>query len=440
MCASITRRLEEKLATETRSRLTVDGEDLVVSMDDLAVVADAMGARPNALSLIPQGSGDKDAPAAAEFRAMAPGTQARLAIALGILRAPAKIAHWHHTIADATVCRAVLAWSPSAPNMVVAIGGTAEPRRVTFWTQASLTASIRKVLAADGVLRDDEIGCKLTTPAVVVFLAVIDQTRAVHLHSMLTHTAPLAHFCQQEIMDRLQDAASEDYRWPLLFVEKLIPGQLVNSLNEVEVAAALQELVQANLLEIAAGGKAPRFELSNTGNVIADGLLHDVSKVALGVTDMQGEGQFGRDILLLVRSTFHLFMFAMAGQSGAVAALDSDELAAALFLALRPPESPAPAESAPVAEDSKASPAAPQKEWYVTRNGQSEGPYDESSLRSILATMPPETLVWSEGMPEWVVAKELGLIAVQGPAGCPHCGAVAVPGNRFCGTCGGSIL
>jgi hypothetical protein len=106
------------------SRLRIENEDLIISMDDLAAVADAAGARSNTLSLIPAGAAGPDSPAAAEYHGLVTGTKNRLAIALGILRAPAKIAHWHHTIADETVTRAVLAWSPSAPNVIVGLAGS----------------------------------------------------------------------------------------------------------------------------------------------------------------------------------------------------------------------------------------------------------------------------------------------------------------------------
>jgi DNA-binding transcriptional ArsR family regulator len=429
------------LYSETATMVTADGEDFVVALDDLAALADCLGARANLLSLIPAGAADLAARAAAGFQALDAAAQARLAVALAVLRAPGKMAHLHHTIADETVSRAALAWSSSVPGTIVALAGTVDPRRITFWTQASLTASIRKTLAADEPLRDDEIGCKVSTPAVVVFLAALEQLRAVRLHSMLTHGAPLGHFSQAEIMDRLRDAASEDFRWPLLFTEKLIPGGLVTSLTEAEVAAALGELAQAGLVEMASQGKVPRYELSNAGKVIADGVLHDVSKVALGVTDQQGQGKFGRDIVLLVRGSFHLFLFAMAGQAGAIAALANDELAAVLHCSLRP--APPPAEDAPASVPVPAAPAValpppppPSRQWYYSRAGQTEGPLDEATLRGVLRSLPPDTLVWNQDLAGWIPARDAGVLPPAVASACPHCGAPGDPAHRFCISCG----
>ena len=424
------------MSAETVSMVTLDGEDFVASLEDLAALADVVGARANALSLIPEGAGRKER-ATAALQTLEPAAQARLAVALGVLRAPGKMAHLHQSIADESVGRAALAWSSSVPEAIVGLAGSADPRCIRFWSPATLEASIRKTLAADDALRDDEIGCKLSTPAVVVFLAALDQLRAARLHSMLTHTAPSPYFSQGELMARLADAANEDFRWPLLFVEKLIPGRLVTSLTEAEVAAAIGETERAGLVEKVSEGSTPRYELTEAGKIVADGVLHDVSKVAIGVTDQQGDGRFGRDILLLVRSSFHLFLFAMAGQDGVIAAVANDELAAALHLALRPPTPPEIVEEAPAAPPP--APPAPVKQWYFSRDGKTEGPLEEAALRALLATLPAETQVWNQDLPSWMSAREAGFAPPPAPAPsnvCPGCGAPGVPGQRFCMSCG----
>ncbi|MBN9661080.1 MAG: DUF4339 domain-containing protein [Acidobacteria bacterium] len=425
-------------AAMTISMLRTEEEDFLIALDDLAALADSLGARANALSLIPPGQGGpRTAEAAAAFHALSPELQVRLAVAVGILRAPSKMAHWHHTIADETVSRAVLAWSTSVEESIVGLAGTVDPRRITFWTPASVKASISKMLAAGCSLSNDEIGCKLSTHAVIVFLAALDQLRATRLHGMLTHSAPEATFSRDEILERLRDAASEDFRWPLLFVEKLIPGQLVTSLTSQEVDAALGELQRAGLVEAASEGRVARFELSTGGKVIADSVLHEVSKVALGVTEPQAGGQLGRDIVLLVRSTYYLFLFAMAGQAGAIAALDQDELAATLHFALRQPIPPPVAEE-PVSTPAQpaAPPPLPSKDWYVIHAGQSRGPVDEPTLLRMLPSLPPETLVWNQELPNWMTAQEAGLLPAPAVASCSRCGTVLEPGQRFCANCG----
>jgi hypothetical protein len=135
--------------------------------------------------------------------------------------------------------------------------------------------------------------------------------------------------------------------------------------------------------------------------------------------------------MLLVRSSFHLFLFAMAGQTGAVAALTRDEIATALELALSPPLPPA--EPSPLQ-----APCEPSEtiQWYLSRGGQSEGPMDEASVRRLLESLPPQTLVWKEGLPNWISAQEARLVPRPAASGCPRCGTATQPGLRFCFNCG----
>ena len=87
--------------------------------------------------------------------------------------------------------------------------------------------------------------------------------------------------------------------------------------------------------------------------------------------------------------------------------------------------------------------AAPQQAaaavWYLSRDGKSEGPYDEAALKKMLEGMPPETLVWSEGSPDWISARDAGMVAAPGTVTCPRCGTKANAGKRFCGECGGPL-
>ena len=57
--------------------------------------------------------------------------------------------------------------------------------------------------------------------------------------------------------------------------------------------------------------------------------------------------------------------------------------------------------------------------WKYSQNGQSCGPVEASELQALLnkATLPPDTLVWKEGMPNWVPASTLPEFAPQKPAG-----------------------
>jgi hypothetical protein len=405
------------------SLLTVENQDFLLTLSNLSALADGLGAKANSLSLIPSDatSDGQRAQALVEFRQLDSVTQERLTIALGTLCAPAKTANLHHTIADESISRAVLAWSTSLPDVIVAVAGTTDPRRISFWSEQSMTSSVRTILAADARLRDDEMARRVTTPAALVFLAALDQVRAVRFYSMLTHAAPLAMFSQAEILDRLKDAASEDFRWPLAFAEKLLPRGVVGSFSAIEVNAALNELVSTGLIEAVAPG---RYEMSDLGKIICDGVVHDVSKVALGVTQPRPDGELGHDVVLLIRSSFHLFMIALAGQEAVIAAVTSEELAAVLHLSLRLIDPP-------LAETTVAASAAKPSSSEIK-------PHD-------VDTKPPFSLKVAPPTPKPASPPPLPLDSASGaklvpplplPKVCSNCNKILGLNAKFCSGCG----
>jgi hypothetical protein len=387
--------------------MKLDDGDYLISSEELPALCDLVGAHTNALSVIQT----LDHPfepledLKADFGKLNAAEQRSLGVALAILRAPAKVASLHHTIADETISRGQLAWSHSLPDSIIALARTGDQRRLSYWTESSLGVSLRKILVADQTLSDDEMGCKLSTSAVITFLAILEQLRYVRLYSIVTHAQPTQYFSPAEIMDRLAGAVEEDFRWPLLFVEKVIPGGLVSSLSEADVIAALKELAAAQLVEpVVETENVRRYELTDAGKVICDGVLHDVSKVAICVADMKSDGQAGFDMVLLVRSSFHLFMFAMAGQTGAVAALNNDEMDDLLknILTLH---SSAP----PVQADIVSAPP-----------GTEAGP----SVPDVSYSLPPSLSV-TQQTPE-----------ISETISCSQCGFIIAKDSAFCGTCG----
>ena len=355
----------------------VDGEDYLVAAGDLAALVSLVGARTNPLSALPAGkaSEERKAQLAGEFAQLPDSHRQRLAIALGVLSAPAKVAMLHHTIADETVSRGMLAWSVSVPDQIVALAHAGPVGRISFWPPIGLRGSFAKILAAEGKLSDDGIGCKLPLGAVVVFIAILDQLRAMRLYSMLTHSLPSTIFSRVEIADRLKAASAEDFRWPLNFVDKVMPG-LAAKFTPADIAVAFVDLVKAKLIEVVMeAGPTSRYELSLAGKAIADEVLHEVSKLALSVCDRHPDGRFSYDTMLWIRGPFHLFLFVMSGKDGAVCAVNNADLDDLLTRALASPP-PAPAS----------------------------------------ATQQP-----------------------QKPRFCGECGQPAAPGIRFCGNCGAPL-
>jgi len=214
-------------------------------------------------------------------------------------RAPARGAYLHHAIADESVSRWLLAWSASVPQHIVCAAGLGTGRRICLWTDSIVKASISRTLAAEQKVSDDEIAYKVSSHAILVFLAILDQLRAVRLHAMLVHADPVTTFSPAEIMEKLAGAGKEDFRWPLLFVDKVLPG-LATSLTAHDAAEGLRELIAAKLVEaVVETPQSHRYDLTLGGKVICDAVVHDIGKVALSVCDQRADGQYGHDLVFL---------------------------------------------------------------------------------------------------------------------------------------------
>jgi hypothetical protein len=436
-----------------------DKDDFVLSAEHLAILAERIVQRRTQLALIPppeSASSSLQQELLDAYGQLDQESQVQLALALAVCQMPDKIADLHHTIADRTISRSSLAWSRQADGMIVALSRVGDQRRLNLWSPEQLADSIRSILAALATLRDDRIGCLLTTTSAVVFLAAVDQHKAVHLASMLLHTAPLLHFSAAELQERLQDAISEDFRWPLCFAEKLIPGNRVASLGAEQIQQAVADLVHAGLIE-AAG--AERYAFTDSGVLIADGMIQECAKVALAIRELVGPSEQGQDLLLLCRGPLHLFTVAFSGPEAIVAAVNSAELDGLLKAALRFPaqaeaipdhsstaEQPLAAATPPTL--SMAAPPPRAEEWFYGIDGLTQGPVAEQELRSRLerGELTASTPVWTAGMQSWVEAREAGLIALAVASEatspqrvCPHCGNALSGQARFCSGCGSAV-
>jgi uncharacterized membrane protein YhaH (DUF805 family) len=52
------------------------------------------------------------------------------------------------------------------------------------------------------------------------------------------------------------------------------------------------------------------------------------------------------------------------------------------------------------------------KQWYYAKDGEQKGPVMEDVLIALLQNneIPPDSLIWSEGMSEWASAQDIGLV------------------------------
>src|SRR5215212_6330358 len=79
--------------------------------------------------------------------------------------------------------------------------------------------------------------------------------------------------------------------------------------------------------------------------------------------------------------------------------------------------------------------------WFYVDAGQQAGPVDEAQLDELRRTgkIQPETLVWREGMPNWLPYREARpepVMAGAAPGAEPIAAATAAPGEAVCAECG----
>jgi len=368
--------------------MQIDQGDFILSEAELSAALSDVGRTPNGLGIGPiegidvsGGTGDS----------LEPSVRPVFDRAMTTLVAPTKIARFHYTVADESISRSLLAWAPGADDDVVALVGTGENRRVSNRSQSSLRLLISRLLAANDTLIEEGISLFLSTGAIMVFLAIAEHLRLVRYHAIQTHATPYNIFNQEEIEARLAAAGVEDFRWPLLFLDKVMPAPIAGALTSKDVDAAMDELILAGLVDsVDETAQLRVYELAGPGVRICDGLLHEVAKVALGISAFRDDGEIGHEVMLLVRSGFDLFLFDLAGQQGAIASLGASSLDELMKGALRPPS------ALPTEGDALSAP--------------------EQHAASSASSSAPSTL------------------------SCPNCGLALRADARFCSQCGAAIV
>ena len=317
--------------------MRIDHGDLLLSDTELTAALNGTGRAPNALGLMPgpaEGLGAMGGPGNALDQSLSPEfTRAMIALV-----APAKSAVLHYTIADESISRSFLAWPSGAGDDLVALVRTGANRRVSVRTLTAMRLFIARLLAANETLVESGVSLSLSTGAILVFLAIAEHVRLMRYHAMQVHTEPTTIFNQDEVQARLTSAGVEDFRWPLLFLDKVMPAPIAHALTPQDVGAAIDELILAGLIDqVDDSGELHIFELAGPGLRLCDALQHDVAKLALRVSAIRDDGEIGHEVMLLVRSGFDLFLFDLAGEQGTLASLGPGTLDALVSHALRRP-------------------------------------------------------------------------------------------------------
>ena len=337
--------------------MDTDGADIILNPIELSGLTRTLGGGAGRLNLLSRFEDNAGRGEGGEgvLTGLPDGVETTLRWALTTLKAPAKVMAVHTSLADELLTRQTFAWPTGNDidlvvlNPGAADGGTAT-WRVGRRSLSAVRARVRDTLAVDAGLPVETFNVSLPTQGIVALLAIIDHLRYARRYAELVYEPPVVSFSLSEILARLEDAEIDDFRWPLLFFEKLTPPGALASYTEEAAIGGLEALRDAELIEVltedAAGEAAAdqRYRLLPVADALADTFLHEVSKVGFTVSQClpgalapDGSVGIGQDIGLLVRGAVRLVLVWVSGPTGTLAFVDAEGVDALLDATLEAP-------------------------------------------------------------------------------------------------------
>lgn len=305
-----------------------DETDFLMTVEELSAFAASFSASPGPLSLLPQGEPpiEEKKLAAAALKKLAPQERGDLEKAVHALANPDWAARLHHAVADETITRSVLAWPKDGQeDEIVCVTRLGKNRRISLRSAWEVSSIIGRILAGGLGLREQNFGCRISSPAVFSLLGFFDQLQHARLYSMLAHASPIDSVTPAEVFQRLAESELEDFRWVIPFFEKVLPTGALTSISKEDVQTTLAELAKAGLLE-AVDEKGALYQLTGSGQFAADAVFHNLSRAAICFSQLLPDGQAGYEAVLFLRGPAGLFLYDISGAEGVALTLTQPAL------------------------------------------------------------------------------------------------------------------
>ena len=255
------------------------------------------------------------------------------------LASPAKRVIFHYALGDDSFARSVVAWGEPGNGDVATMAQTGTLLRFGTRTGEDLALLAGNALAGDAGLRETVLSLGMSSAGLLTWLAAVEHLQALKLSAMLGHHAPEHLFNRAEIEARLAGATDEDFRWPLMFLDKVLPGELPSSLIGTDLDRGFFELEELGLVEDAGGGI---WETTPQGDWLTCEMLSSVSKVGCGIAAYGPDGTIGYRTMMFVRTPRHVLLHMIDGNESVVAALSADGLSRFLNDVFADPDSHEP--------------------------------------------------------------------------------------------------
>ena len=326
-------------------------QELVSHMEISGIGRGELCLLPEAVSNAPNSGRDAVTQKRSE---MAPEDLRLLEKCLGILADPDRLLHVHINLGDGVVSRLSLSHVQTSPGLWAGLRSEGDVHSILLYADSELKYAVIDSLAAQTPLGETKIGCDLSTPAALVFLAVLDQYKRSHMLSMLNHVEPISIFAKKNIEDLLAGSHIHDFRWMLPFTDKLMPL----GINQLEVSGNAGEA----LIELTALGlignmdeDSKIFDLEPITLSIAEGYRRKISVAGIGHTVKLPTGDLVHDVFVLIRTPGDLLLTVMSGGEASLVGISALELQNLLdsLLTLPPSEETQSEEQTPTAADTK---------------------------------------------------------------------------------------
>jgi hypothetical protein len=361
--------------------------ELVLSAAELSAAPAALGLPVGSASRIPvvRATPADEAAVTAFFEGASEAVRDLWHGAIATLARPVRTGVLHHALAEETSGRTILAFGPETGTDAVTLTNAGTDWSIGRRRVDDLVGTIRAILL-DGVpLSPMPERVVVSQDAALVFLAVLHVLRVGRLKALLEHEISPVAFTPDALLAAFDAAALDDFRWPLLFFDKVLPASLDGVEWESRIPAALADLAKHGLIT----------ETKHTDTWIPTPLgwrfvaadAQHLTRVGVRVGDVRADGVEAHETFLLERTLQDVVMIDLGGREAVVASLVFEDLTKLLVAALTPPP-------------------------------------------ELLAPPKPATLR---------AAAESAAAQRPAPRFCASCGAKLKPGAKFCAECGAPI-
>jgi len=235
------------------------------------------------------------------------------------ITSPTKIIRAHFTIGEKSIVRSL--FSLDSGDKIVRTSKVGDNRHIEFLDADDFKTVLKQYTGSTNIAKLP-LSVQLSSQALLVLLAVIDQIKHIRLYSTLTKTLSLEMFNEGHILDRLNEAGQDDFNWIILFLDKVFPLKIAGSLTEKNILTSFLELETKGFIE---KDDENYYSFSQNGSIILEAVLENVSKIVAGISEQVDDKKIGHEVLLFVRSVNHLILFDFSGQDGAMAFLSHDD-------------------------------------------------------------------------------------------------------------------